>query len=71
MLNRLQSTYFLAKEFVELPHHQKFTIGKDLGILQEMDALMPTEDLEDYVFTEVLKKKMQVQLLRLISRTWE
>ena len=47
--------YYYAKIFTKMTWLKKYLIGYDLGILDESDSCMATDELEELVFTQVIR----------------
>lgn len=49
--------YYAAKDFVHLNFQQKFNVGFQMGFCDHYDAMRDEEQLEEYIFTQVLNSR--------------
>jgi len=62
----IKEYYYYADMFLKLSAENKFSIGKDMFILDDADLNMKDKMVEELVFTEVIRLNMTEKFSRLL-----
>lgn len=70
-MSRIERLYSLAVQFISLDWSNKYVIGVNLGVADEMDYYMDNETLENIIFREVVRGNKTRELQKEIDYFWD